>query len=138
MNLVIDTGAHHPSEAVKKKIQEHARHLAGQCEGIVEECRVQIVPLKHHPLHKSGFIARLDIIMPEGHMVIGDHAGWPSAQNPGVAVDMSFRRAFEVMRQHVRHIRGDAREHKTAKHDEVRAKVHTEAATEVAARQEQS
>lgn len=115
MNLIIDTGSFQPSEVVRRRIIEHARHLSQQADDI-EECRVRILPLGSSPSHPDSFIARLDIITSDGRMVIGDHAGWPSSDKPGVAVDMSFRRAYEVMRQHARHRRGDVREHKTPEH----------------------
>ncbi len=122
MNLVIDTGSYKPSEVIRQRIIEHARHLAQQADDI-EECRVQIQPLGRSPSHPESFIARLDIVTSDGRMVIGDHAGWPSSDKPGGAVDLSFRRAFEVVRQHARHRRGQVREHRTPEHGQTRARV---------------
>ncbi|MFW5878431.1 MAG: hypothetical protein ACOCVR_01300 [Myxococcota bacterium] len=125
MNLVIDTGVHQPTDAVRRRILEHAQHLAHYTDDI-EECRVRIIPVGSNPAHPSGYMARIDIVTPEGRMVIGDHAGWPHSDKPGVAVDMSFRRAFEVVRQHGRQRRGEVREHRTAEHDEPKVHVSSE------------
>ncbi len=134
MNLVIETGSYQPSEVVRNRIIEHARHLAQQADDI-EECRVQIIPLGG-TTHPAGFVARVDIVTSDGRMVIGEHAGWPSSDKPGVAVDLSFRRVFEVARQHARHRRGEIREHKTAAHGQARAKVGVDAAATTTVRPE--
>lgn len=118
MNLIIDDAAYAPSDAVRKRIQDHGRHLADICDEL-EECRVRILALEKHAPHGArGFVARLDIGTPDGRMVIGEHAGWPASDKAGVAVDRSFARAREVVRQYAHQRRGEVREHRAVSHDE--------------------
>jgi hypothetical protein len=117
MKLIIDDSTYEPSDAVRKRIQDHGRHLAELC-GEIEACRVRILPVKKHPPQTSGYVARLDIATPDGQMVIGEHAGWPASDRAGVAVERSFARANEVVRQYARQRRGEVREHKSVGHDE--------------------
>lgn len=99
------------SDAVEARIREKADKLEQHCHTITS-CRVAVEAEHHHQHHGNLYKVRLDIQVPNRHIVVSrDHHDKQAHQDVYVALRDAFAAASRQLEDYVRVQRGEVKQH---------------------------